>query len=214
MRIQGGRSRWVIVLLAGSCLGQKQTPSIQQNSKGGNCSNIIALTGNVSINCSSLTPKQKKIIDGLPAILDKILANGIDSDLVLAKLDEILKRTNPNARQRSYFCNGEWSDVGRGGNSAFDVRMGGDGQDLKALIDLVNTNAPPPRLLEASERLIKLRPDWLTPFLFNSLAHVALKDFRKAKESRDHYETLMGGAYDVEPCIAILKHVNQQLSGK
>jgi hypothetical protein len=51
----------------------------------------VALAGNVDIKCSSLTPAQRKIIEGIPAILNKILANQLDTEAVMAKLDEMHK---------------------------------------------------------------------------------------------------------------------------
>jgi hypothetical protein len=69
-------------------------PNLEQNSARSACSNIVALTGDVNINCSSLTPQQKKTLDTIPAILRKILANQIDTKTVMDKLDEILAATS------------------------------------------------------------------------------------------------------------------------
>ncbi len=68
-------------------------PNLEQNSAKSACSNIVALSGDVNINCSSLTPQQKKTLDTIPAILRKILANQIDTKAVMDKLDEILVAT-------------------------------------------------------------------------------------------------------------------------
>jgi hypothetical protein len=68
--------------------------NVEQNSARSACSNIVALTGDVNINCSSLTPQQKKTLDTIPAILRKILANQIDTKTVMDKLDEILAATS------------------------------------------------------------------------------------------------------------------------
>jgi len=69
-------------------------PNLEQNSAKSACSNIVALTGDININCSSLTPQQKKTLDTIPAILRKILTNQIDAKTVMDKLDEILAATS------------------------------------------------------------------------------------------------------------------------
>jgi hypothetical protein len=69
-------------------------PNLEQNSAKSACSNIVALSGDVNINYSSLTPQQKKTLDTIPAILRKILANQIDTKAVMDKLDEILAATS------------------------------------------------------------------------------------------------------------------------
>jgi uncharacterized membrane protein len=65
-------------------------PNVTQQAKNARCSNIVALAGNVNIKCSALTPEQRKLIEGIPAVLNKILANQLDPSAVMAKLDEIL----------------------------------------------------------------------------------------------------------------------------
>lgn len=77
----------IVVTLAHGQLAQK----VQQKSESSTCSNIVALTGNVNINCSNLTPEQKKELDKIPGILKKILANQLPADEVMKKLDEMQK---------------------------------------------------------------------------------------------------------------------------
>jgi hypothetical protein len=79
-------SIWVVAL----GVGMSQTsPKVTQQAKDAVCSNIVALAGNVNVNCSSLTREQRRIIDAVPALLRKILANQMDPVTVNAKLDEI-----------------------------------------------------------------------------------------------------------------------------
>jgi hypothetical protein len=78
----------IIVLASLSCSGQTK-PTIRQHAKNSACSNIVALAGNVNINCSSLTPEQRKLINGIPDVLRKLLANQIDPKAVLVALDQI-----------------------------------------------------------------------------------------------------------------------------
>jgi hypothetical protein len=81
-------------LMLSGVLGSSQTPSVKQDAKDVSCSNIVALAGNATVNCSSLTPQQRKILEGIPAVLNKILASQLDPEAVMMKLDEIQKGVN------------------------------------------------------------------------------------------------------------------------
>jgi hypothetical protein len=74
-------------LMLSGVLGTSQTPSVKQDAKDASCSNIVALAGNATVNCSSLTPQQRKILEGIPAVLNKILASQLDPDSLMAKLE-------------------------------------------------------------------------------------------------------------------------------
>jgi hypothetical protein len=79
-----------LALSAISAYGQNP-PGVEQKSDKSACSNIVALAGNISVNCSSLTPEQKIALERIPAILNKILANELDANLVMKKLDEMIQ---------------------------------------------------------------------------------------------------------------------------
>ena len=79
---------WLGLFLIASCL-VSQTPPIKQEARNTTCSNVIALAGNVNINCSHLNPTQEKLIASIPAVLKKIITNQLDPELVMAKLNEI-----------------------------------------------------------------------------------------------------------------------------
>jgi hypothetical protein len=64
--------------------GQK-LPSLSQHSDNSICSNIV-VAGDLTLNCTALTPAQKRIIDGLPAQTKKILKDGLDAKAAIAKL--------------------------------------------------------------------------------------------------------------------------------
>jgi hypothetical protein len=72
----------------------QSTPTVQQKSEKSTCTNIIALTGNVNINCSNLTPEQKKLLERIHILLKRILANQDDSKALMDKMDEILRATS------------------------------------------------------------------------------------------------------------------------
>ena len=80
----------MVLACTGLCVNTYgQAPSVSQGANRTSCSNIIALAGNVDVNCSSLTPAQRKVLAQIPGMLNKILANQ-NPDALMAKLDEIL----------------------------------------------------------------------------------------------------------------------------
>jgi hypothetical protein len=80
----------VLSLVVATAYGQTKL-KIEQNSEKSSCSNIVTLAGNTNINCSSLTPEQKKLLDRIPVFLNRILANQGDPKVISDKLDEILE---------------------------------------------------------------------------------------------------------------------------
>src|SRR6266576_557616 len=116
-----------------------QSPGVKQDAKNSPCSNIVAVAGNASVNCSSLTPQQRRIIEGIPSVLNKILANQLDPDAVMTKLDEILRAVNPNLPAKTYFCNGQWRTAGPGANAGLEINMGGNDTAFKEMIRLNNS---------------------------------------------------------------------------
>jgi len=77
----------LFLLAAQSAHGQ----TIVQHSHESVCSNIVALTGDVKLNCSNLTPAQKKAIEQIPAVLKMALTNQEYLAAIEAKLDEVSK---------------------------------------------------------------------------------------------------------------------------
>jgi hypothetical protein len=80
----------LVFSFAGTVAHSQTMPKVEQNSDKSSCSNILALAGDVNINCSALTPEQKKTLASIPSILRKILANEIDTKAVMDKLDELV----------------------------------------------------------------------------------------------------------------------------
>jgi hypothetical protein len=74
----------------------QQSSTISQKSDKSLCSNIVALSGSLNVNCSSLTPAQQKILANLPRVLNKILTNQLDTDAIMAKLDEMARSQQGN----------------------------------------------------------------------------------------------------------------------
>jgi hypothetical protein len=72
-----------------------QTPAVQQKSEKSTCTNILALTGDVNMNCSNLTPAQKKALADIPAILKMALSNQGYLEAILKKLNDLSQPSAP-----------------------------------------------------------------------------------------------------------------------
>jgi hypothetical protein len=192
------------------CGWAQAQPSVKQEAKDSACSNIVALSGNVSINCSSLTAAQRKLIESIPAVLNKILSNQLDPDAVMEKLDEILKAVNPNVPAKTYFCNGQWRTAGPGPSAAFQITLGGDDRAFQEMAQLNNSHEYA-ELLKFCRTQIDSAPEWLTPYLFCSLGHLALGNSLKAREMLSYYDSKTGPAYESPPCRQMSDYLHQRL---
>jgi hypothetical protein len=81
----------LFLLIAATTFYGQDKSTIKQDSDKSPCSNIVALAGNVNLNCSNLTSEQKKLIDKIPILLNRILVNQGDPKIISDKLDEILE---------------------------------------------------------------------------------------------------------------------------
>lgn len=143
-------------------------------------------------------------------ILNKILANQLDPDAVMAKLDEILKAVNPNIPARTYFCNGQSRTAGPGPHAGFEISIGGDDSSFQEMIRL-NNSGQYPDLLKACLTQIRSAPEWLTPRLFCSLAYLGTGDRAKASEMLGEFDSRTGPAYDVDACKQMSDYLHGQL---
>lgn len=196
------RSRLKLVFLLFAVvfrLPAQTTPAVRQDAKNSSCANIVALAGNVSLNCSTLTAAQQKALDAIPAILNKILSDQLDPDAVMKKLDEILHAVNPNLQVRAYFCNGTWRDMGPSANAGLSINVGGDDSVFKQMIELNNTGKYAD-LLNLCTAQKQSTPDWLTPKLFCGMAYSALGDQAKAKAELAAFDAKAGPAYSEGAC--------------
>jgi hypothetical protein len=170
-----------------------QTAATGRASTGGPCS--VANTGSdnkIQINCGIGREQGEKML----AILNKILANRIDSDAVMAKLDEILHAVNPNLPKKAYFCNGGWTSSGPGVNTAMQMNTSFDEDpSLAEMIKLANAGQNE-ELLKACTSQIESEPDWLTPRLFCAIAYGGMANKVKAQEMLDTYNARKGPAYE------------------
>jgi hypothetical protein len=198
--------RIVLLLSFASGIGCGQTtqPTIQQKSEKSTCANIVALAGNVDLNCSSLTPAQSKAISNIPAILKMTLENQNYLDAIMKQLQEMSK-TQPG----QITVNGNVSQGGNGdcqanaiGGSAtvescgaseavtgvYSYKLNGnlvitegarqtwkDGEvDSYRAIVEASNSKDWARLNEITEKEISRAPRWLTPYLFSGVANLQL----------------------------------------
>lgn len=188
--------RYSIVLVMLMCLPcWTQTTATGHASATQPCS--VANTGNgnkIQINCGIGKEQGEKVL----AILNKIVANHLDPNAVMEKLDEILRAVNPNIPTKVYSCAGGWRTVGPGASSGLEISLGaGDDPSFKQMIDLVNAR---PRkneeLLRVCTSQIESKPEWLTPRLFCAIAYHRMGDSAKAKEMVNVYDEKKGPSYD------------------
>ena len=195
------------MLLVGSRAFCQALPSVTQDRKNSQCSNIVALAGNVSVNCSSLTAAQRKLIESIPALLHKLLSEQPDPKIVMDKLDEIGR---------------DAKKLGRGGYSVYDFigrkreqRPGFSGviigeefavfQNIRQLRDDKKWK----ELLDVTEEQIKKTPEWLTPYLFSGIANANLGNTSAAIERLKFVREEASGDPDYDDADRILHQLQQ-----
>lgn len=162
-----------IALFSVSICSPGQTPpSIKQESKDSTCSNIVALAGNIDIKCSNLTPAQRKIIEGIPAILNKILSNQIDPSVLMDKLEEISR--DVKSVRRGFYQGYDFNGIKRRKSPGRDAAILGD--EVAVFQNMISLNKAMDweTLLRVAEDQILKTPDWLTPYLFSGIANLKL----------------------------------------
>ena len=166
-------------------------PTTQQ---AGDCSiNDVGSSNQLTIDCRGIGKEQgRKIL----AILNKILADKIDTDAVMAKLDEILHAVNPNLRKKTYTCRGGSTTEGPTATASFQID-GVIGQD-PAVMEMAKLNDALQyrELLQLCTSQIESKPEWLTPRLFCALAYVGTGDTARAKGMLEVYDAGKGPLYD------------------
>jgi len=184
-----------------------QTTATGKAETAGACSPAVTGSKNTfTINCGINKEQGQKML----VILNKILANQIDPDAVMAKLDEILKAVNPNIPAKTYFCNGQWRTAGPGANAGFEVSMGGDDSMFQEMVRL-NNSAQYAELLKVCLAQIHSTPGWLTPRLFCALAYLGTKDKAKAKAMVEEFDSKTGPAYDVDACHQMSEYLHKNI---
>ena len=104
----------------------------------GSCSPVVTgQNDQFTIHCPGMTNEQGEKLLG---IVNKILANELDPQLVLAKLDEIQRGLKPNLPLKTYFCDGMWQSVGPKADTVLDSKTGGNDFDFLNMISLFKSN--------------------------------------------------------------------------
>ncbi len=195
----------LFVLLAAPCWGQATTTGTADTK--GPCSPAVTGSKNTfTINCGIDKKQGQKMLD----ILNKILANQLDPQAVMTKLDEILNAVNPNVPAKAYFCDGHWRTMGPGANAALEVNIGGDDSAFQEMVRLNNAREYAD-LLKTCLAQIRSAPEWLTPRLFCGLAYLSTGDKAKAKEMLTEFDSKTGPAYTVDACKQMSDYLHAQI---
>ena len=191
------------VFLLGSCVLQAQQLQRGSAQSTGVCS--LANSGTVrtvQIKCGIDLQQGKRMLE----ILNTILTNQekLPADLVLQKLDEILKSVNPNAANKTYTCAGGFQVVGPSPNAVFNVQLGGvDTEKAKIMFDHF-AQRDYRNLITSCEEFERTDPNWLTPLLFCAVGYGATGRLDQAKTTIKEYEDRVGPAYTQDPMCAEL----------
>jgi hypothetical protein len=164
-----------LFLLVIEAIGQNPS-TVTQEAKSSQCSNIVALAGDVKIDCTSLTPAQQKLVESIPGLLHKILVNQLDPNTVTTKLDEILKevrRIDPSGPVVSYTTNG-YKRVARSGQISMMIDDNLPTCKVFQQMETANANRDWQSLASLADQAIKETPEWLTPYEFRVVAYVNL----------------------------------------
>jgi hypothetical protein len=195
----------LLLLIPLPCRSQTTTTGTAETK--GPCSPAVTGSKNTfTINCGIDKKQGQKMLE----ILNKILANQLDPQAVMSKLDEILKAVNPNIPAKTYFCNGEWRTSGPGTHAAFEINMGGDDSAFQEMARL-NNSKQYEDLLKTCIAQISSTPEWLTPRLFCGLAYLGTGDKAKAKQLLTEFDSKTGPAYDADACHQMSAFLHSQL---
>jgi len=191
----------VLSLFASPCKGQNTTGKAETT---GTCSPAISGNSNqVNISCQGISKDQAA---KMTSILNKILANQIDPDAVMAKLDEILKAVNPNKAVTTYDFNGMKRVVSPG-------RIEGSDGEMDAFNQLMSAyklnNWKEVRSLSEAEK--SKAQEWLTPYFFAGLAYANLCEKDKAISNLKYFMEWASGSKSYETAIPDAERILGQL---
>jgi hypothetical protein len=185
----------LLLFVSSQCIAQKTPP--QSTGKAvtkGDCSpSVTGSNNNFRFSCGVGKEQGEQII----ALLNQLLASN-DTSQVIVKLNEILKRTNPNGTVTTYDCQGNMRQVTESTGRHL-ASAGRPYEFLQPMIDLYNANRFS-ELLNACLVQIQLKSEWLTPRLLCGTAYQAMGDHVNAKKMLDEYDANVGPAYDDEAC--------------
>ena len=133
----------VFIALSFGAFAQTKPP-VQQKADKSPCSNIVALTGNIDIKCSALTPGQSKAILSIQTMVRKLVAKQIDPNVIIQmnnKLDELL--TKPSSQ----------GSITQSNSGGVNIQQGSTGSGSPIIDSPINVGVYPPRHISS---------DWVT----------------------------------------------------
>jgi hypothetical protein len=200
---------FVFTLIAATARCQS-IPGGQQKSEYSNCSNIIALAGDVNINCSTLTPEQKRILERIPAILNKILKSQNDEKAMMDKLDEILRilsdQANPYKPVVTYEPNG-FKRTQSPGNFEGDDSLIAVSKEFDSLQAARDWNG----IILLTERTRQTDPGWFSLDMFSGVAKANLCQPLEARAFFEKFITESAGAPNYGDARQQVEHLRDAL---
>jgi hypothetical protein len=195
----------LLLLLTTPCIAQKPTSAGSAKTSGDCSPSVTGSNNNFKFSCGVGKEQGEQIV----ALLNRLLATN-DTSQVIVKLNEILKRTNPNATVTTYDCQGNMrSDTQSTGQ--FMMNRGSPGEYLEPMLTLYNTGQFSKLLTECLAQ-IQLKPEWLTPRLFCGWAYGAMGDRVNAKKMLDEYDASFGPAYNDHVCLVLSARLHSSLN--
>jgi hypothetical protein len=89
---------FAIFLGLAACSNGQNIPTVHQTATHSSCVNIVALSG-AKVDCSNLTPAQKRALESIPAILKAAIEDRSYFDAIIKKLDEMSQVANVKQEQ-------------------------------------------------------------------------------------------------------------------
>lgn len=138
--------------------------------------------------------------------------------------------TNPNKPVVTYYCNGTWTRVGPSPGGGITTLMCNDEEkcetvkifkammeknNMAATFDKINRQTAlqsDAELLVLCEQQIKATPEWLTPYLFCSVANGYIGNLDEARKQLSYFDEHKGPSYDGQPCKDMAEWQHQELS--
>jgi hypothetical protein len=202
---------FLIITMSGFCGAQNPKPV--QEAVQSPCANDTVTAPNassVTIKCTGLTPEQQKLLRNIPDLLNKVLSTQkSDTYQILSKLDSciddaaIARRSSAATIRgvtRVYSYDGSFirttSHV-NGGTQENSVYLGAPPEWYE--MNGLQQQKKWQELVELCEKVIKAKPEWLTPYLAEGTAYLNLKQTEKAVTLLKYVRDESGGESRICP---------------
>jgi tetratricopeptide (TPR) repeat protein len=206
-------------LISGSCAAQNSRAT--QEAIQSPCANDTVAASNatsVTIKCTGLTPEQQKLLRNIPDLLNKVLSTQKnDTYQILGKLDSCIDDAAVARRSASAAIRGITTTYSFDGGFIRTISHENGGTQESSEYK----EAPPEyyqmnqlqqqkkwqELIELCDRLIKAKPEWLTPYLAEGTAYLNLGQTEKAVPLLKYVRDESGGSSEYAQAGSWLKQL-------